>query len=109
MSKRDHFARVAALACALACGCASGGLPRLGDDDIDASTGKHDAPITFDATPPVDGMIDAMVIPDAMMPPDAGNPAFCFDNTMCTVAGTCCFFGQCKPGVAGGTNLCFPN
>jgi len=112
MVLRDRYARVAALLCVVAFGCASGGVPRLGGDaDVpDTNTGgKHDAP-PFDATPPTDGAIDSMPPIDAMMPPDAGtNPPFCLENPDCVEPGTCCFFGSCKPGAASGNNLCFPS
>jgi len=110
MSKRDNFARVVALACVVAFGCASGGVARLGDDaDVpDTNTGgKHDAP-PFDGTPPVDGAADAMILPDAMQMPDAGGGGgFCQDNTQC-IPGECCFFFVCKPGQGVGNNVCFP-
>jgi hypothetical protein len=110
MVLRDRYARVAALLCVVAFGCASGGVPRLGGDaDVDTNTGgKHDAP-PFDATPPTDGAVDSMPPIDAMMPPDAsGNPLFCSDNTQCVDPGTCCFIAACVAGTAVGNNLCFP-
>jgi hypothetical protein len=111
MVLRDRYARVAALFCVVALGCAQGGVARLGDDAevVDTNHDKKDAP-PFDAKPPTDAEVDSMTPIDAMPPPDAPttNPPFCLQNPDCVVPGTCCYFGTCEKGAAVGA-LCFPS